>query len=68
MTDFLSSLKADLLDRRLLPLVALVAVGLVAAVAYAVLGGGSSAATPTAAGLERSDHGSRRSGDESCDA
>jgi hypothetical protein len=48
MTDFLSSLKADLLDRRLLPLVALVALALVAAVAYAVLGG-SSAATPPAA-------------------
>jgi hypothetical protein len=47
MNDFLSSLKADLLDRRLLPLVALVAVGLVAAIAYVVIGGGSSA-TPTA--------------------
>lgn len=49
MTGFLSSLKADLLDRRLLPLVALVAVALVAALAYAVLGGGSNAATPAAA-------------------
>lgn len=48
MNGFLNSLKADLLDRRLLPLVALVAVGLAAAVAYTVLGGGSSAA-PTAA-------------------
>lgn len=48
MNSFLNSLKADLLDRRLLPLVALVAVGLAAAVAYTVLGGGSSAA-PTAA-------------------
>jgi|HubBroStandDraft_3_1064219.scaffolds.fasta_scaffold20520_2 hypothetical protein len=48
MTNFLSSLKADLLDRRLLPLVALVALALVGAIAYAVLGGGSSAATPTA--------------------
>jgi hypothetical protein len=48
MTSFLNSLKADLLDRRLLPLVAVVAVGLAAAVAYTVLGGGSSAA-PTAA-------------------
>jgi hypothetical protein len=46
MTDFLNSLKADLLDRRLLPILALVGVGLVAAVAYAVLGGGSTAATP----------------------
>jgi hypothetical protein len=49
MTDFLDALKADLLDRRLLPLVALVGVALVAALAYAVLGGGSTAATPTAA-------------------
>ncbi len=49
MSEFLSSVKADLLDRRLLPLVVLVALGLVAAVAYAALGGGSSAATPTAA-------------------
>jgi hypothetical protein len=49
MNDFLSSLKADLLDRRLLPLVALVAAGLVAAVAYTVLGGGGSSAAPTAA-------------------
>ena len=49
MTGFLSSLKADLLDRRLLPLVALVAAALVAALAYAALGGGSSTATPAAA-------------------
>jgi hypothetical protein len=48
MNEFLSSLKADLLDRRLLPLVALVAAGLVAAVAYVALGGGGSSATPTA--------------------
>jgi hypothetical protein len=45
MTDFLNSLKADLLDRRLLPILALVGVGLVAALAYAVLGGGSKATT-----------------------
>jgi hypothetical protein len=49
MTDFLNALKADLLDRRLLPLLALVGVALAAALAYAVLGGGSTAATPTAA-------------------
>jgi hypothetical protein len=48
MNDFLASLKADLLDRRLVPLVALVAVALVAAIAYVALGGGSSTATPTA--------------------
>ncbi len=49
MTDFLSSIKADLLDRRIVPLVALVAVALVVAAGYAVLGGGSSTATPSAA-------------------
>ena len=49
MSDFLSSVKADLADRRLLPLVVLVGLGLVAALAYAVLGGGSSAAVPTSA-------------------
>ncbi|HKH78544.1 MAG TPA: hypothetical protein VK272_13905 [Solirubrobacteraceae bacterium] len=48
MTDFLSSLKADLLDRRMLPLVIVVSVALAAAVAYAVLAGGSSTATPSA--------------------
>jgi hypothetical protein len=51
MTAFLASLKADLVGRRLLPLVALVALALVGGVAYAVLGGGSSAApssTPSA--------------------
>ncbi len=42
MTDFLGSLKADLLDRRLLPIVALLGVVLAAALAYALSGGGSS--------------------------
>jgi hypothetical protein len=46
MTDFLGSLKSDLLDRRILPIVLLLAAALVGALAYAVLGGGSSAATP----------------------
>jgi hypothetical protein len=43
-------LKSDLLDRRMLPLLALLGVGLIAALAYAVLGGGgsSSNAGPTA--------------------
>jgi hypothetical protein len=49
MTDFLSSIKADLLDRRIVPLVALVAVAVAAAAGYAVLGGGSSTATPSTA-------------------
>jgi hypothetical protein len=47
MSAFLNSVKADLLDRRLFPLVALVAVGLVGAVAWVALGGGSS--TPSTA-------------------
>jgi hypothetical protein len=45
MNEFLGSLKADLLDRRLLPIFALVAVALVGAVAYVALGGGSTATT-----------------------
>jgi hypothetical protein len=51
MTDFLNALKTDLSDRRLLPFVALVAVALLAAIAYVASGGGSSAptSTPTAA-------------------
>ncbi len=49
MSDFLSSVKADLLDRRLLPLVVVVVLALAGAVAYAVLGGGSGAATPASA-------------------
>ena len=48
MSKFFDSLKADLLDRRLLPLLALVAVGLLAAIAYAVLAG-SGSSTPTSA-------------------
>jgi hypothetical protein len=48
MNEFLNSLKSDLLDRRLIPVVGLVAVVLIAAVAYAVLGGGSSE-SPSAA-------------------
>ncbi len=41
MNDFLNNLKADLTDRRLLPLVAVTVVALLAAVAWAVLAGGS---------------------------
>jgi hypothetical protein len=48
MTEFFNALKADLLDRRLLPLVALAAVACVGAIAYAVLSGGSNAARPAA--------------------
>jgi hypothetical protein len=52
MNAFLDSLRADLLDRRLRPLLALLGVALLGAVAYAVLGGSSStppAASPAAA-------------------
>ena len=49
MSDFLAAVKADLTDRRLLPIVGFVAVALIAAVGYAVVGGGSSSpSTPTA--------------------
>jgi hypothetical protein len=42
MSEFFGSLKSDLLDRRFLPVLALVAVALIAALAYVALGGGSS--------------------------
>ncbi len=49
MTEFLQSIKSDLLSRRLLPFVALLGVALIAAVGYAVTGGSSgSASTPVA--------------------
>jgi hypothetical protein len=53
MTDFLSSVKSDLLSRRLLPFVALLAIALIAAVAYAVIGG-SSTSVPVASTLSPS--------------
>lgn len=45
VSEFLKSLRADLLDRRLLPLVAVVVLALVGAIGYAALGGGSTTAT-----------------------
>jgi hypothetical protein len=48
MNEFLSSLKADLLDRRLLPLAGVALTALVAALAYVLLGGGSGASTSSA--------------------
>jgi hypothetical protein len=48
VNDFLTSLKADLSDRRLLPFVGLVGACLVAALAYALLGGGGSSPAPQA--------------------
>ncbi|MGC2373035.1 MAG: hypothetical protein WA484_04080 [Solirubrobacteraceae bacterium] len=56
MTEFLQSLKSDLLSRRLLPLVALLAVALIAAVGYA-LTGGSPSSSPTPSGVVQSAPG-----------
>jgi hypothetical protein len=49
MRSFFDSLRSDLLDRRFLPVLAVLGVALVAALAFAVLGGGSStSSTPPA--------------------
>jgi hypothetical protein len=53
MSELLNSVKADLLDRRLLPLVVVVLGGVAAAIAFLVLGGGSTA-NPTGATANRS--------------
>jgi hypothetical protein len=47
MNEFLAALKADLLDRRLLPYVALAAAALVAGIAYVALASGGGASTPS---------------------
>lgn len=47
MSDFFSALKSDLLDRRFLPVLALLGVALAAALAYAVLGAGGSSTSST---------------------
>ena len=49
MTEFLQSIKADLLSRRLLPFVALLGVVLLAAIGYTVKGGSSASAPATVA-------------------
>ncbi|HWX45810.1 MAG TPA: hypothetical protein VNY52_10875 [Solirubrobacteraceae bacterium] len=49
MSNALRSLKADLLDRRMLPILLLLVAALAGAVAYTALGGGGSSATPVAA-------------------
>ncbi len=55
MSDFFSPLKSDLLDRRFLPILALLIVALVAALAYAILsGGGSSGSARPAVGIASS--------------
>jgi hypothetical protein len=46
MSAFLNSVKADLLDRRIAPLVAVGVVALLAAVGYVAFGGSSSSSTP----------------------
>lgn len=48
MNAFFDSLKSDLLDRRLTPVLALLGAGLLAAIVYAVIGGGSSSPAPAA--------------------
>ncbi len=52
VSDFFSSLKEDLFGKRLLPFLVVLGVVLVAALAYAVLGGGSSSSpTPVTASV-----------------
>jgi hypothetical protein len=46
MTDLLNSVKADLLDRRMLPFLVALGLALIGAIAYALLGGGSTATAP----------------------
>jgi hypothetical protein len=48
MNAFFGSLKSDLLDRRLTPLLALLGAALLAAIVYAAIGGGSSSPAPAA--------------------
>jgi hypothetical protein len=48
MNAFFNSLKSDLFDRRLTPVLALLGVALLAAIVYAVIGGGSSSPAPAA--------------------
>jgi hypothetical protein len=48
MSAFFDSLKSDLLDRRLTPLLALLGAALLGAIVYAALAGGSSSPAPTA--------------------
>ena len=59
MSAFFGSLKSDLLDRRLAPLLALLAVALLGAIAYAALAGGSSSpASPGASAPSPAPHSS----------
>jgi hypothetical protein len=58
MNELLTSLKSDLLDRRLLPVLVLLGAILAAAIAYAVLGGGSSSPSTPSARVAPSNRGS----------
>jgi hypothetical protein len=58
MNELLTSLKSDLLDRRLLPVLILLGAILAAAVAYAVLGGGSGSPAKPVAAVAPVSHGS----------
>jgi hypothetical protein len=49
MSNFFNSVKADLLSRRMLPILVIVGVVLIGALGYAVLGGGSSSSTSASA-------------------
>jgi hypothetical protein len=51
MNEFLASLKADLLDRRMLPILVVLGAALAGALAYAALGGGASTPTPVASSV-----------------
>jgi len=46
ITDYLSALREDLRDRRMLPLVALAGVAMLAAIAFVILGGSGGASSP----------------------
>lgn len=58
MTEFLRSIKSDLLSRRLLPLLILLGVALVVAVGYALTGGSSSSTPVVSASLPAAGAGS----------
>jgi hypothetical protein len=63
MRTFLDSLRADLSDRRMLPVVVALCIALVAALAYAALGGhGSSSRTPPPSPVTSASTGATNSG------
>ncbi len=64
MIEFLQSIKLDLLSRRMLPLVVLLAVAFIAAVGYAISGGSGSSAPVLSASLPSASSGSAAGGDQ----